>query len=309
MVLFLAIDDWANVAYSLAESLKSIGKPALALTKKKHSFHYPKEAKVYSTPRELKKAAKKADTIIWMHSKVTKVPTSGKKLLVFHGGSIYRRNPGKINRIFNPLVHASLIQTGDLLSLGAKNEIWLQALVDTATIQPNFEKVSELKTIAHFPAIQRTKGTPKVYQVIEELKKSSVLKDKFRFISSGKNVSWKENIERMSKCDIYIDALQPELKGKKYGEWGIAALEAAALGKIVVSHFLSYERYLKEFGNCAIKHANSVEELEKVLRNLIQMNDDQMKEEKVGTREWVEKKHSLEVIGERLLDIINRIQL
>ena len=73
MVLFLAVNDWANVSYTFAESLKSINIDAIALKSKKHSLQYTNEAQVYSNIDQLNAAVTKCNTIIWMHSKFIRI--------------------------------------------------------------------------------------------------------------------------------------------------------------------------------------------------------------------------------------------
>ena len=91
-----------------------------------------------------------------------------------------------------------------------------------------------------------------------------------------------------------------EQKGLRYGEWGMTALEAASLGKIVVTNFLSIDRYKKEYGECPLVICNTEGEFERRLHELSEMNKDDILKLKKETRKWVEEKHSLKAVGKRL---------
>jgi hypothetical protein len=119
--------------------------------------------------------------------------------------------------------------------------------------------------------------------------------------------NWVRNIAKVKRCDIYFDACSPILNGKTYGEWGIAALEACCLGKVVVSHFLSVDRYRKEFGiECPIQHANNFKQVEKQIRRLILMSDTEFMALRQKTRAWVVENHSRKVVGQKLVNIYNK---
>jgi len=136
-------------------------------------------------------------------------------------------------------------------------------------------------------------------QVIKELKS-----DKFEYIGvSGlnePNVPWLENLNRMADCDIIIETIKPNLNGNRFGEWGNTAIEAAALGKIVVSNCLSEDIYNKEYGILDIHIANNGKELKDVLERLINSNDEELLEYKLDSRGWVELQHSIPATAERL---------
>ena len=95
-----------------------------------------------------------------------------------------------------------------------------------------------------------------------------------------------------------------ELGGKKFGEWGNQAIEAASIGKVVITNSLSTDLYRKEYGDCALHIANSAEELETHLVDLITMDRKKLLEEKHNSRDWVVSNHSLIATAKRLKDKI-----
>ena len=316
-VVLISRTDWANVGYEMQEALRSVGVKALSVQIKPHHFKYPKRSHIYKGIKEVTTYAKNADIIQFMHSGNTgldfDVFKSGKGIVVFHGGSAYRVSPTKMNRFWNPKVHVTLVQTGDLLDKGdppIKNQIWFLPPINTEELQPNYKSALKNKRlITHCPSMVSRKGTAEFNAIMDKLSKDPQLKDRFVYEYTPKFTTWKKNIEQMKRCDIYFDACKP-LIGKSqmtYGEWGIAALEACSLGKVVVSHFLSVDRYKKEFGiECPIQHANNFEQVEKQMRRLILMPAAEFTALRETTRAWVVENHSRKAIGQKLVDIYNK---
>jgi len=87
---------------------------------------------------------------------------------------------------------------------------------------------------------------------------------------------------------------------KVFGEWGNTAIEAASLGKIVVTNSKSTDIYRREYGGCALNIVNNKSQLEKTLVRLLQMSDKELKKEKMRTRAWVVENHSMEANAKRL---------
>jgi len=303
-VLIVAKSDWANMAYRYQESLKEVGVDAKAVTLKVNYSCKPNHAEICSK-KKIKIYAKSARIIQFMHSEYFNLGVKNKRFFVFHGGSIYRRDSKAKNKVFNPIVEKSIIQTGDLLGLGAKNEVWVPTCVDTNKIKPLYKRQPDKLIVGHFPSNPSTKNSIEINKVMKNLKK--IFGNKFEYVYSPTPLVWNKNIERVSKCDIYIDACKPIIKGNKYGEWGCAAIEAAALGKVVISHMLSYKRYEQEFGKCEIRVANSLKEVKDHMIKLLSMTDNELLQVKKDTRMWVEKFHSYKFMGSRLKKKIYKI--
>ena len=111
----------------------------------------------------------------------------------------------------------------------------------------------------------------------------------------------------MSKVDIYIERMSMEKKTKNgfktTGVWGMTALEAASLGKVVVTNFLGRDKYKSEYGKCYLQTANSEEEMENILINLLSKQKNELMNLKIKTRNWVESNHSFESVGLKLRSI------
>ncbi len=313
-VLIIALNDWANVGYGIDMALRSVGIDSICLKKVKHALGYPVQAKVFNE-KEIGRYALEADILQFMHSDHVNLGIEDQKnqydinkgIAVFHGGSKYRGSVNKLNDFWNSKIGLALVQTGDLLDKGAKNEVWFLPPIDTEGLQPVYNRsIYNRRVIAHCPSQENQKGTGEFNKIMIRLSSDPKLRNKFVY-KFGKKTDWPKNIERMSESDIYFDACCPELYGKTYGEWGISALEASCLGKVVVSHFLSVDRYKKEFGKeCPIQHANNMKQVEQQIRRLILMPEKEFSNLQRKTREWVVENHSYKVVGKKLISIYNK---
>lgn len=297
-VLLLAHDDYANLGYTFSKCLQSVGINALMLVQKKHPFLYPEQGIKIDFIKDIRRYALNAPIIQFMHSQYmqTGVDLRKKRVFMFHGGTTYRKYHKTLNKNWNPKIEGTLTQTLDLIGKGAKNEKWLLPAVDTERLKPVSSSGNGKVIIGHFPNDAKKKGSAFFEKAIEQLKKDPEVKDRFEYITSDKKVSWQEQIDRVSACDIYAEM-------QVYGIWGITALEAAALGKVVVNNFTGLDRYREEYGECGLTVAIGLQEIVARLKDLILMPTQELDELKQKTRTWVEEKHSYQAIGKRLKEI------
>lgn len=299
-VLIVMGADCANLGYTFTQMLNKVGIDSVALKLKRHPVPVPRGVRVVSRG-EMQRYAKMAEIIIFMHSQtpISITEFKNKRCFVFHGGTAYRKNPKGVNKIFNPIVEKSLIQTRELYNKGAKNEVWLLPPVNLDIIKPEYRRFSDKLIIGHYPSKVKTKNSRIFNEVISKLKKDKSLTNKFEYRFGTKLIPWTEHLKRVSKCDIYLEQIE------FIGEWSISAIEAAALGCVVVTSFKSVELYRKEFGECAIQVANNRNQLEQVLRRLILTSDKEIQRLKYESRKWVEQFHSYDYVGNRLKEILD----
>jgi len=308
-VVFIASSDWSNLGYILSECLKTVGVDSVMLKEKKHYFKYPKQGIIVNNMQEAIKYIHDADIIQFMHSVI---PTwfklkfafkNKKKLAVFHGGSKYRLNYVEINKIFNPIVDLTLIQTPELLNLGAKNEKWITPAVDTFFIIPKYD-FSDKLIVGHYPSSSIAKNSESIGKI---MKMMGLKYNNFEYRYSYEAVPWKSQLKRVSSCDIYIENLTLYYQKMMVGVWGLTALEVAACGGIVITPFVHadlYTRHYGEFGPCI---ANNETELVSTLNSLLTMSRQDLLELKMKNRRWVETFHSYEAVGSRLKKLYGEI--
>jgi hypothetical protein len=302
-VVLLAVNDCTNLGGQCAKSLRGVGVDATMFIQRMHVFEYPDQGKIFKTSSQILPYIKKADVILFMHSQYidTGIDLENKKVLVWHTGSRYRQHSEEINEIFNPIVNASICGR-DVFGLGAKNEKWVGGLVDVEALNPVYKTGNDKIVLAHYPRGCH-KGTEIIKNSIDEINKKKLLNG-FIYKFSDEIVDWKSNIRRVSECDVYIEDMGDR---KRHSVFGIAALEAAALGKIVVTRFLFVEEYEEKFGKCGLQISNTKEGLIQKLIYLISLSEKDLLELKKQSREWVVRCHSYEVVAKRLLKTFNEV--
>lgn len=314
-VLLISWDDNSNTMYRFWQCARYLGLNSVMVKGKQHPF-YPFQAplhpSLYGPPisySPIMVPASGLESLInnshIIHLGASTYPMcavnwANRHVVVQHGGTVYRQNPGMANDIFNKIAKKTIIQCPDLLGLGADNENWIYYPVDTVKIQPDYSPKGDRPVIGHFPSNANVKGTELIENILNSLKADGF---KFDYIGSTEIIPWAQNLERMAKCDIIIESLSPMQGDKVYGEWGNTALEASALGCVVVSQCAHHDLYKKEFGiNPGFIVANSKLDLEASLTELLQMDD--LTPLKKQCRKWAEDNHSIPVTANRLWDLV-----
>ena len=295
--------DWAAFSYDNAMALRSVGIDAESLCMIKHQFNYEK-ASTPATGETIRKKMKEADVVQIIHSCAHSLnyfisSRSKAKLIVYHSGSIYRNNPATFNKLFNGHVHKSVIALGEFSGLGCKNEHYMVGAIDTDSIFPNYEEPNYY-TIAHYPSNAAIKGTDNIRKMIGSLKNDTA----FIFNCSTELVDYKAQRKRLSECDIYVELFNPSLDGKKYGSWGITALEAAAMGKVVVTQNLSNDVYTRAYGECPFILAKDEGDFMNKIDAVLKLPYVQLRILQEQTRKWVVDNHGYLATGRMIKTIL-----
>lgn len=311
-VLFLCWDDNANTGYRFWQCAKYLGLNSVMFKGKAHSFGYPAQAPLHPSltnmpicSAPITVMAPGLESLISrsnvVHLIASTYPMSAvdfkkKNVVVQHGGTVYRQNPGACNELFNQFAKKTIIQCPDLLGLGAVNESWIYYPVDTALLKPNYETKGEKGdvVIGHFPSNADNKGTELIERVVRRLQSKGL---PIKYVGSTKKVPWPENLNRIAQCDVIIEGCNTHQDNKVYGEWANTALEAAALGCAVITHCLSKDKYELEFGELGPVIANNETELENAIVNI---RPDYGKK----CREWAVRNHSIPATANRLWDLV-----
>jgi glycosyltransferase involved in cell wall biosynthesis len=324
-VLILTKYDWSNTGWRFFKCLQHLGVDVLMLKGSFHPFFYPEQAPIhpllaqsngilFHRVPELKWLTEEAKVVHYIASTFIDTGTDffSKKVVMQHGGKAYRQDPDALNKIYNQFADVTILQSPDLLGYGANDEQWVYYPVDTDFIQPDFKRRSKNLIIGHFPSIPHKKGTDQIVKVIEKLEKNTTLAGRFRYVGARNPdqfektgiCMWTDNLKRMAGCDIIIETMLPEVQGHKFGEWGNTALEAAAMGKIVVTNSFSSDLYDKEFGRSALKIANNPDALGATLHLILTLSDKGIENLKEESRAWVERNHSIPATANRLFENI-----
>ena len=295
MILNLSSNDYANYSHDNARALRSIGLDCLDFTEQKHFYHYKSQS------RRLTKAGmayyiEKADIIQIMHSNVALFNLAVKlnpkaKIYIYHTGTIYRKNHAHLNHIFKG--YKTITDQTEFMTLDKHKYIVSPVNYDRARIYNTGKKV-----IGHYPSVPETKGTPKILEMLSKVKPPFILKHSNTIVPHAKQ------IERISQSDIYIELFKPEINGDKYGCFGVTALEAAALGKMVVTQNLYPDVYNKEYGHCPLTIANTEHDFLNVIDGFLSMNRLVFRNLQKETSQIMKETHSYEATGYKIAEFI-----
>ena len=320
-VLFITHDDYSNTGYRFWQCARELGLNSVMVKGVRHPYDYPHQAPLHPSlrhrPHQNKPNAYMApgiesliDSANVIHLLASQFPYCTARwdkhpVIIQHGGSAYRQYPEENNEFFNPFVDKTIIQCPDLLGHGAKNESLIYYPVDTNYIQPDFAKKGTDKiVVGHFPSniSSDVKGTNTIMRAIDELVIDGY---PIKYIGPTGNKPWevwpwKKHLERLKQCDVIVETCNPKQGKKAYGEWGNAALEAAASGCVIVTNCIHQDIYEKEYGELGIHVANDPETLKDELVRLTGLSDSALMEEKKACHKWAETNHSIPATAERL---------
>jgi hypothetical protein len=293
-------NDWANFAHNFSESLKAVGVESYSYCLTSHPFGYPKQSTVVSI-EQLPTLTEGADFVVVHHSCNELLPyINNKRIIHYAAGSKYRANPEGMNEAFKDCITTFIALPEFQYHL--KNFHYIVGAVDTdVEVKP----INERLVVAHYPSNPEVKGSAEIIRIVSELQKQY----DFDFRYSLDRVSYAEQQKRMSECDIYVELLAPTQGGKPYGSFGMTALEAAAMGKIVLTQEINNKGLYQITYNSLTPFgwSNNSEDIKKGISFLCE-NKGRLKGLKDLHRDWVIQNHSFKATGERVLNILHGLQ-
>lgn len=305
-VINISHEDYANFSYDNCQAMRSVGINADAFILKRHPFNYSNQATQLPI-NKIREECLRADIIQVMHTCGTMydvVKDLGKPVIVWHTGTRYRQGYEKHNERWNPLAVKHVCVLPELMKLGCINPEFISMTVDVNKLQPDYS-VPEILRIAHYPSNVIVKGTKAITQMMAKVRQETIRP--FHFNCMTNKVSFSEQLRRLLTCDIYVELFAPTQDGYEYGSFGTTALEAAALGKIVVTNNINSEIYLKHYGQCELMIANTPTQFDLIIKGLLNFTHEKILEKKKSTRLWVEKNHSQKATGTRIQAVLNSV--
>lgn len=294
-VLSLSESDYANYGHNISKALRSVGVDCIDLCLLKHKFKYDESGVRVNLPTMIDRI-KKANIIQVMHSDVKLFDLARKynpkaEIIVYHTGSRYRQDFAMMNKKFAGC--KTITDQTELMKRGNHHYVISPVKIH----KPVFKSLLPIR-IGHFPSSTEVKGTD---DIIKMLRKFS---GKFKLVHSTDFVPNKAQIQRMSMCDVYIELFKPTLWGREYGCFGVTALEAASLGKLVITQDLNPSVYIENYGKHPFLLANTPEQFERTITEMLQMSCAQVKELQKENHKRLAENHSFEATGRRVLQII-----
>lgn len=296
-ILNISASDWSNFAYDNMLALRSVGLNCDSVVTSPHQFYEAQSKHLHTA--EIMRMIPEYDVIQFFHDNVNMFTIlysamKGKKIIAYHTSSEYRKNHAYINSVMNPHIYKSVNAMPEFMALGSHNPIYMVGAVDTDKLTPSERKTDSEAIFAHYPSNPIVKGTDKIISVLDKL---PVI-----FQYSNTLVHFKDQLTRMSLCDVYIEMLtEKDANGMPYGNFGITALEAAALGKVVITGLRDRDVYDSAYGFCGLNIANTSIKLKRTVETLSNYSGDYLKGQQQITREWVVKNHSYKATGEYYL--------
>lgn len=293
--------DWANFSYDNMIAMRSVGLECDGVRLQDHVFDYEKTLKKASIG-DMKNMLAEYDVIQFFHDNIHLFrelqPYFGdKKVIAYHTSSYYRKNFEVVNSAMNQYVYRSVNAMPEFMEKGAKNEVYMVGAVDTAELAPKEWKVGPLIKIAHYPSNPKVKGSAKINDLI-----SSIDAPHATYTWSPKQVGYRDQLLRMADCDIYIEMFTDvDGNGMPYGNFGITALEAAAMGKLVVTNCKGIIHYMKAYGRPFFYIADDEEQFRYVLQTMVNAGCDRLLELQQQKRTIVHKFHGYQATGEYFL--------
>jgi glycosyltransferase involved in cell wall biosynthesis len=202
-----------------------------------------------------------------------------------------RRSARYADVIVGSAVHVACLPRWDVLPLTAYP-------IDAREVDPAFPSTEGTVRIAHSANHRGAKGTDFLVAAVETLQEAGYDIE----LDLIEKVPNHEALARMARADLYVDQLL-------FG-YAMAALEAMALGKVVISgledtpDYTLFRRY-SYLGECPIVSA-SPETIVQVLRELIATRE-RWPEIGATSRSYVERWHSYEAARELYGSIYRRI--
>jgi len=295
MILNVCANDYANYSHDNARALRSIGLECLDVVIQKHIYNYDSQ----SNPLNKIGIAyymKQAEVIQITHTNaalynLAKEVNPNAKIIIYHTGTTYRKRPEHFNRLFS----GEKIVTDQTEFMEQGDFKYIVSPVDYERA-PLYRE--GLKKIAHYPSVATTKGTPKILEMLSKVKEPNSFKYSTTIVPHSKQ------IERLSQCDIYIELFKPEIDGNKYGCFGVTALEAASLGKIVITQNLFEDVYTNEYGYCPLSIANTEEEFINLVDGFLSISRRNFNQLQKDTHEIMKDNHSFESTGHKIANFI-----
>lgn len=296
-ILNISQSDWSNFAYDNMLALRSVGLNCDSVVTSPHQFYETQSKHLHTSV--IAKMIADFDVIQFFHDNVNLFgilasAMKGKKIIAYHTSSEYRKNSAYINSVMNPLIYKSVNAMPEFMALGSHNPVYMVGAVDTDKLLPSERETDAEAIFAHYPSNPIVKGTDKIIETVSNVS--------VNFKHSTSLVPYADQLKRISECDVYIEMLtEKDANGMPYGNFGITALEAAALGKVVITGLRDRDVYDSAYGFCGLNIANTENKLKRTIESLSNYSGDYLKGQQQITREWVVKNHSYKSTGEYYL--------
>lgn len=294
-VLCVSENDYGNYSHNFSKALTSIGVDSVDLCLSPHPFLYSSQSKLVSRS-EMSSHMADADVVIVHHShpglfNAAMTYCKG-KVIVTHTGTRYREGHKELDILFKDTL--SFTDHTEFLQINPN----LHYIVSPVEFDCAPLATSGRLRFAHYPSNAEVKGTAEIMRMIAPY----IHKMDWRVGTT--TVDHYTQLQRIANCDVYIELFKPELNGKPYGCFGVTALEAAAMGRIVVTNNLHNKVYTDAYGMLPFTIANTEKVFTNTINGLLNLDLQMIRDTQKQTWEIMRENHSYKATGERILKVI-----
>jgi len=327
-VVIIGIADWASSGYNACCAIKSVGEfECRHISAYDHMYECPHDVLVKIYPRqerdsfhekvlndsahnkdyaEAAQLIESADMIhLWNSFPGEQCmsdigfPINWQKVkLVTMTGSMYRDHHKEINTILKHWMGIRLtVQDALFFFPDEIDSTFIPHAVDVDSFKPSEERERTIGTYhAAYKANEQTSDWD-ISKIQDTLQKFPDWK-----IDLNYKMPWKERIEKLSKCSVFIQDIIPYI-----GIWGRSTLEACALEvPTLENYFSSIPVHARDkLGDIPIIHVDE-DTFESELRKLTD-NEEYRKEVGKKSRNWVKEHFSYPVIGKMYSDVYREV--
>lgn len=285
----LCNDDYANFMFCQVVAMKRAGLDIDGYKLQRSVFGYTSQCKI-TRPGLIRNI--RADIFIIFHSHMEVLPyincSNNPRIVVVHTGTRFRKNADRL--AFECSSYHNVIALPEFAE-HLPNADYIVGCIDDTLIQQH--PVSG-NSFGHFPSNPIVKGTETIRRVAK-MAKVNVFIDTNRLPND-------EHLKRIASFDIIVEMHNPIQDGYAYGSFGMQALEAAAMGRVVITNNVNgMELYQRTYGDCELEIANTEQELFRKLTHW-KHADTNSKSERVVA--WYREKHSMSATGRRWAEVL-----
>lgn len=285
----LCNDDYANFMYCQVSAMKQAGINIEGYKLQRSPFRYRNELRL-TKPGLIRNI--RADVFIIFHSHIETLAyidrSNNPRIIVVHTGTRFRQNYARILSETADFQHIiALPEFAELIP----NAEYIVGCIDDKLISP-MPVFNNL--FGHFPSTPEVKGTETIKRIAREADISMII-DTNRLPND-------EHLRRIMIVDIVVEMHNPIQGGRPYGSFGMQALEAAAMGRVVITNNMNgQDLYQRTYGDCELEIANTEDELLKKLLHW-KYADTISKSKQVVA--WYKDKHSMAATGRRWAKVL-----
>lgn len=311
---FLGWRDYANVMtnWTAAINAHAEGLEARCFTLLDHPFNYPLKRDWSSgspDPSSLSRVNRRdpglrraiawfdtTDVVVWAAEEGRHWPQRRKfnrlgfrvdfrdrnrRYLVFHSGSIYRRNASYWNRKDGPFA-LRLFGADNALLAGEDPRVRLVRIC-TPEI-PVTPRTEDPLTVNHTPSGPERMGTELIREAVDRLTGQGLV---FEYVQTSPPIPHEAVLDLLRRSHVHVDQVSP------IGVMGMGALEAAAAGNVVLctTHNMGLLRESLDSWPL-IDPGLTVESVERALADVLRLPREELVQRMARTREWHSKNFS-----------------